>query len=150
MKTILESTRYLTLVAVIALLLTAAGAFGWASIKTIQVLSLIISSRGSDPKISYYLLQVLDGFLVALTIYVLSISIYELFIDKLNMPPGMLAHSYHELKIRLSGLIILVASVFFIEELIKGLQGQNLFYLSASIALITASLVAYSYLSGHD
>ena len=150
MKAIIESTKHMTLVAVFALMLSAAGAFVWGALKTYKTLSLIIISRGNDPEISAHFIQVIDAFLVALAIYIFALSIYVLFIGPLDMPGSMLAHDYHELKVRLGGLVILVAAVFFVEKLIEGTEALSLLYLGAAIALISASLVAFAYFGDHN
>jgi uncharacterized membrane protein YqhA len=149
-KIILEKSKYITLIAVVALLLTAFSSFIWASIKTWKAIESIIISQGTENRISAYLVEVIDAFLVALAIYVLAISIYELFIGKLDMPPGMLAHTYHELKVRLSGLVILVAAVYFLEKLIEGMPAQELLMIGGAITLVSGALVAFSYLGAHE
>lgn len=150
MKAIIENTKYITLVAVIALMLSAVGAFIWGALKTYNALALIVASRGKDPEISAYMIQVIDAFLVALAIYIFALSIYVLFIGPVNMPDGMLAHNYHELKVRLGGLIILVAAVYFVEKVIEGGEGLQLLYTGAAITLVSAALVAFSYFGDHN
>ena len=62
----------------------------------------------------------------------------------------MLAHNLHELKAKLSGMIVLVMIVRFLEELLKGKAAQDLFYTGVAIALVSAVLVAFSHFGGKD
>lgn len=150
MKTLIEKTRYVNLLAVISLLLASLGAFAWGAVKTYKALSLIISSGGADNKISTYLIQLVDAFLIALVLYIFAVSIYELVIGKLDLPDWMLAHDLHELKSKLSSVVILVTSVYFAEKVIDGQSGPDILYLAAAISLVSAALIAYSTLGKKD
>ncbi len=150
MKTLIEKTRYIYLLAVFALLLASLGALGWAAIKTYTALSLIVLSAGGDDKISAYLIQLVDAFLIALVLYLFAVSIYEMVIADLDLPEWMLAHDLHGLKSKLSGLVILVAGVYFVEKLIEGIGGPELLYLAGSISLVSAVLIAYGALGKKD
>jgi uncharacterized membrane protein YqhA len=48
---------------------------------------------------------VIDAFLIAIALYVFTVSIYELFVADLNLPDWMIAHNLDELKAKLSGII---------------------------------------------
>jgi len=148
MKTVVENSKYLTLIAVISLLIASFGAFFWGGSKTLKAVSLVVSSYGTDPQISVLMIQTIDAFLVALALYIFAVSIYELFVGKLSMPGWMVAHNYHELKVRLSGLVILVIAVYFAEKLVQGMAGAQLLYLAGAVALVSFSLVAFIHFSG--
>ena len=60
----------------------------------------------------------MDTFLIATGLLVFSVSLYELALGELNLPDWMLAHNLHELKSKLSSIIILVMAVFTILALI--------------------------------
>jgi uncharacterized membrane protein YqhA len=150
MKTIIEKTRYINLLAVLSLLLASIGAFGWGAVKTYKALYLIITSGGMDSEISAYLIQLVDAFLIAMVLYLMAVSIYELMIEDLDLPDWLLAHNLHELKSKLSSLVILVASVYFLEKVIEGLGGPDVLYLAAAISLVSAALIAYGMFGKKD
>jgi uncharacterized membrane protein YqhA len=62
----------------------------------------------------------------------------------------MMAHNLHELKAKLSSVIILVAAVLFVEYLIEGKDALQLLYLGAAVTLVSAALIAFSVLGEKD
>jgi uncharacterized membrane protein YqhA len=105
MTKLLEKTKYIALVAVFFLLATTLFAFGWGALKAVTTISTIIVSSGKDPEIEVSLITVIDAFLIAIALYVFTVSIYELFVADLNLPDWMIAHNLDELKAKLSGVI---------------------------------------------
>ena len=150
MKTIIEKTRFLNIIAVIALMIATVDAFVLGLIKTYKAIHAIFATGGRDPLILFYLIQLVDTFLVAIVLYIFAVSIYELFIGKLDLPDWMLAHNLHDLKAKLSSVIILVAAVIFIERMIEGEDALQLLYLGGAVALVSAALIAYSVLGEKD
>lgn len=116
---LLEKTRYLAIVGISSLLLASVVAFGWGAVKTVNVMTLIVTSYGQDPYIAISLVELVDSFLIAIALLILSVSMYKLFIGKLSLPDRMLAHNLHELKTKLSSLIVLVMAVKFLDHLVE-------------------------------
>ena len=85
MKTLLEKSKYLILVAVIGLLITYVFALFWASVKSYDTWVEIISSLGHSDKITVYLIKVIDGFLIAFVLYLLAASIFRMVIGELDI-----------------------------------------------------------------
>jgi len=146
MKTIIEKTRFLNIIAVIALMIATLDAFVLGLIKTYKAIQAIFTTAGRDPLILFYLIQLVDTFLVAIVLYIFAVSIYALFIGKLDLPEWMLAHNLHDLKAKLSSLIILVAAVRFLESLIEGKDALQLLYMGGAVAVVSAALIAFSVL----
>ena len=67
---LLQSARYVNLVGVIALLLAAMAALGWASLKSLTTIMLIINSGAQDAKIPIALIEVVDSFLITTALFV--------------------------------------------------------------------------------
>jgi uncharacterized membrane protein YqhA len=118
MKAILERSKYLALIGVIALLLATVAAFIWGTLKTVDVISLIWTSMGRDKAITVELIEIVDSFLIATALLIFATSLYELFIAKLDLPEWMLAHNLYELKAKLSSMVVLVMAVKFLEKLL--------------------------------
>ncbi len=147
MKTLLEKSRYISFVAIVPLLLASTGAFAWGVIKTIKAIETIILTVGIDPLIDLYLVQVMDAFLIAIILYILAINIYELFIGKLNMPEWILASNLHELKTKISSVIILVSGIVFLENLLNDNKNAiDLLHIAIAVAVVSAALIAFSHL----
>ena len=97
----LAGTRYLALIGVLALLAAALAAFGWGIAKTVEAVTLVITSLGRDPVIIIALIEIVDAFLVAMALLLFSVRIYELFIGELELPDWMKIHDLHDLKAKL-------------------------------------------------
>lgn len=144
MKKILSSTRYLTIIAVLALLLTALTAYGWGVAKAVAAVSLTMSSLGKDPGIIIALVEVVDAFLVATAVLIFALGLYELFIGELNLPDWIQIHNLHDLKAKLGGVLVLVMSVKFLEKLAEWKNAQDTLFYALAVAIISAVLIAFS------
>ena len=150
MKYILERSKYLALIGVIALLFAAVVAFAWGTLKTVDTISLVLSSMGRDKAITVELIEIVDSFLVATALLIFSVSLYELFIDKLNLPDWMLAHDLHDLKAKLSSMIVLVMGVKFLEKILDVKDSNDLLRIGIATTLMSAALIAFGYFGKKD
>jgi uncharacterized membrane protein YqhA len=150
MKYILERSKYLALIGVVSLLFAAVAAFVWGTLKTVDTISLVLSSMGRDKAITVELIEIVDSFLIATALLIFSVSLYELFIDKLNLPDWMLAHDLHDLKAKLSSMIVLVMAVKFLEKILNVKDTNDLLRIGISTALMSAVLIAFGYFGKKD
>ena len=150
MKYILERSRYLTLIGILSLLIASFTAFAWGTIKTVTTTLLVIRSLGTDSSITIELIEIIDIFLIATTILIFAASLYELFIDKLDLPEWMLAHNLYELKNKLSSMIVLVMAVKFLQKLIDIKDGTELLQRGVAVAVVSAALIAFGYFGKKD
>ena len=148
MKKILESSRYLTIIGVLALLFAALAAFVWGIFQTWHAVSMIIESRGVDIGITIALIEIVDSFLIATTLLIFSVNLYELFIEDVNIPTWMEAHDLYDLKTKLSSMIVLVMAVKFVEKLVDVKNYSDVLQFGAAITLVSGILIAFSYF-GH-
>jgi uncharacterized membrane protein YqhA len=145
LKTILEKSRYLAFVGIISLLTASIASFTWGAIKTYTVILLIITSPGADKKITIGFIEIIDTFLIATAIIIFMLSLYELFIDKIDVPEWMLAHDLYELKGKLSSMIVLVMAVKFLEKFMEARDAIELVRLAIATTLVSAVLIAFGY-----
>lgn len=150
MKFILEKSRYLALIGVLSLLVAAVAAFGWGTLKTITTVFLVIGSVGKEASITVEFIEIVDAFLIATAILIFAVSLYELFIDKLNLPEWMLAHNLYELKGKLSSMIVLVMGVKFLQKLLEVKDTGDLLRTGIATALMSAVLIAFGYFGKKD
>ena len=150
MKFILEKSRYLALAGVLSLLFAAIAAFVWGTLKTVNTISLVLGSMGRDSAITVEFIEIVDSFLIATALLIFSVSLYELFIDKLDLPEWMLAHNLYELKTKLSSIIVLVMGVKFLQKLLEVKDTNDLLRTGLSIALMSAVLIAFGYFGKKD
>jgi len=140
----------LTIVGVASLLIAAMAAFGWGAVKTFSAIKVLVTSYGQDPYIAVALIGLMDSFLIAIALQILSVSMYELFVGKLNLPDWMLAHNLHELKVKLSSLIVLVMAVKFLEHLAEWKNPIDSLFFAIAISVVSATLIAFSHFGEKD
>lgn len=150
MSRILEKTRYLSLIGAASLLLASTAAFGWGAVKTYHTLALIIQSAGKDEFIAVALIELVDSFLIATALFIFSVALYELFIRDLNMPAWMEVHDLHDLKSKLSGVIVLVMVVKFLEHLVKWQDAMDSLLFAIAVGVVSAALIALNHYGGTD
>lgn len=150
MSKLLEKSRYLAIIGVLGLLVAALAAFAWGTLQTVQTVALVVQSLGADKGITVALLQIVDSFLIATTLLIFSVSLYELFIGDLPMPEWMVAHSLHDLKTKLSSMIVMVMAVKFVEKLVEVKNYGDILYFGAAITLVSAALIAFAYFGHKD
>lgn len=150
MGRLLETTRYVSVVGVLSLLVASVAAFGWGVVKTVIAVIAIINSLGKDPSIAVALIEVVDSLLIATALFVFAASMYQLFIEPLGLPGWMLAHDLYELKDKLSGVIILVMAVKFLEHVVEWKDGYESLLFAIAIAVVSAALIALSHFARND
>ncbi len=144
MGKLLASSRYLVLIGVLALLVGALAGFGWGIAKTVDAVSLIISSLGRDAGIVIALVEIVDAFLVASALLIFALGLYELSIAELKLPAWMIVHNLHDLKTRLGSILILVMAVKFLEKLAEWKDARETLFFALAIGIISAILIAFS------
>lgn len=150
MKFILEKSKYLALIGVISLLAAAVAAFAGGLLQSAKTITLVFTSMGIDSAVTVEFIKTVDSFLIATAVLIFAVSLYELFVDKLDLPEWMLAHNLYELKAKLSSMIVLVMGVKFLEKLISSKNTAELLQTSAAIALMSAVLIAFGYFGKKD
>ena len=53
-------------------------------------------------------IALMDGFLIATGLLIFALGLYELFVHDLALPEWLMLHNLHDLKVRLSSVIIMV------------------------------------------
>jgi uncharacterized membrane protein YqhA len=145
MARFIERSRYLILLAVGGSLAASAVAFLWGVWKTIQVIVKLVSSAGDDAAAAVSFIELMDKFLIAAGLYIFAVGMYELFIGELSMPAWLKVRTLHEVKSRLSSIVILLMAIVFLEQLVMWTDPQAILYNGIAVAIVTAALIAFSY-----
>lgn len=147
---ILERGRYMVGLAVIASLVASGAAFLWGAWKTAQVIIELIVTAGKDPLTTVRLIELMDKFLIAAGLYIFAVGMYELFIGDLKLPDWLTVHNLHEVKSRLSSIIILVMAIVFLEHLVEWKDPLNTLLFGVAVALVAGTLIAFSYIGERE
>jgi len=147
MKTLIEKSKYLSLVAVISLLITFVLSLFWGISQAINNWMKILLSVGQASDITISILKLIDVFLIAIFLYILAVSIYKMFVSDVELPASLVARNLTELKGKLSSVIVLVMAVYFAEILFEdGISGLEKVWYAIATALVTGVLITFSYL----
>jgi uncharacterized membrane protein YqhA len=150
MKRILEHSRYMILLAVISSLFAAAAAFLLGTWRTAMVLTEIVRTDGKGRLISVSLIELMDKFLIAAGLYIFAVGLYEIFLGDLQLPKSLTVHSLHEIKGRLSAIIILVMAIVFLEHVVEWQDPRGTMYFAIAISLVSLALLAFNYVGKRE
>lgn len=150
MKKIIEKSKNLFLIAVASTLLASVIGFLWGLTKTFTVIINLVQSYGKDPFAAIELIELMDIFLIATILFIFALGMYELFIGSVNLPDWLIIRNLHDLKVKLSSVIILVMSITFLKHLVEWQDPQGTLFFGLAIAVVTLSLIAFGYFGGED
>ncbi len=150
MRTILEKSRYLVLLAVCSSLVASAATFAWGTWKTILAVNRLLRVKEDDTHVLISLIELMDKFLIAVGLYIFAVGLYELFIADLDLPEWLTIRNLHEIKSRLSSVIILVMAVVFLERLLLWGDPRGTLLYGIAVTVVTGGLIAFSQLGAKD
>jgi len=147
MKWLIEKSRFVAYIGVLVLLVCSLTAYFLGVYKTFKTVVAISFNETKDDFALIALFDCLDTILIATALLVISISLYELFIGDLKVPDWMLVKNLSELKAKFTFVIIPVMSVKFLQKLLQGENALDTLYYGVGVALVTAALAAFNYVS---
>lgn len=145
MRQFLAATRYVVFVPVICIFLAGTGLLVYGAISTFQVVADVatageIGSKGAK-ELLLRAIELVDLFLLGTVFYVISVGLYELFIDdNLPLPEWLAIHDLDDLKQKLIGVVIVVLGVLFLGQVIVWDGQRDLLNPGAAVALVIAAL----------
>lgn len=150
MNELLEKSKYLIWIAIIASMVSSSIAFLWGAYKTISVAFNLIATYGRDPYTFAGFIEVMDIFLIAIVLFIFAIALHELFIGKLILPEWLVINNLQDLKIKLSSVIILIMAVTFLKHLVEWRDPQGTYNYGLGVAAVSAVLIAFTYFGGKE
>ena len=132
MQKVLEKSRYLVIIAVVGAYLAATIVIIYSGLLLVRTVFELFTHPEQFPhsarQIVLECIEVIDAFLLGL---------YVLFINPAsNAPRWLRVHDFDDLKARLLGVIIVVLSVFFLEQVINWDGKQDILSLGIAEALM--------------
>ena len=90
------------------------------------------------------LIEIVDIFLIAIGMYMISISLYTLFVDDtLPLPSWLIVPSLEAVKANLVSVVIAVLAVLFLHEAVAWTGESDILAFGAALAMIIAALSLY-------
>jgi uncharacterized membrane protein YqhA len=120
MKYFLVQTKYLSLLAVFPCIVAALAAYILGIVRTVNLIGDMLAASETATYMVAALIELTDIFLIATSLLIFGLSIYELFIGELDLPEWLVVHKFTELKDKLSSVVVLVIAVSFLKYLLDG------------------------------
>ena len=149
MKKLLENSKYLILLIVIASLVATVLAVVWSVYETAVVVYNLFFQYKSASNTIVSFVQLMDIFLLVAVLYIFTVAIYELFIGELELPKWLLIHNFDELKTILSNLIVLIGAVSFLKYFLERNDPVSTLLYGLAVGIVAYVLILYRQ-HGHD
>ena len=149
MKFFLSLGRYMVIIGVIGAFLAAISLFIYGGILTVQeiietVKTGYVSSKGGK-ELMLSFVEIADIFLLGTVMYIISLGLYELFIDdNIEVPQWLEIHTLDDLKQKLVGVVVVVMGVVFLGNVIKWHGETEIVYYGAAIAFMITALTYFT------
>lgn len=142
---ILVATRYLMLIPVLGAFLGATALLVYGGFETFQLLSNTLAagevSRSGAKALAVEFIEIIDLFLLGTVFYIISLGLYELFIEPdIGLPDWLEIRTLDDLKNKLVKVVIVVLGVLFLGHVVSWDGSTDVVYLGGGIALIVAAL----------
>lgn len=138
-------TRFLILAPILGLAVSAIVMTGVAVVDVFKLTTAALIEHVAISKLVVGFIEVADVFLLAVVLYIMSLGLYELFIDdNLPLPAWLVIHTLDDLKEKLVGVVIVVLAVFFLGRVIESNEPIDVLYLGGGISLVIAALSYFS------
>jgi uncharacterized membrane protein YqhA len=92
----------------------------------------------------------MDIFLLATVLFIFAMGMYELFIESIELPEWLIINNLHDLKVKLSSVIILIIGITFLKHIVEWTDPEGTLFFGIAVAVVSASLIAFGYYGGKD
>jgi uncharacterized membrane protein YqhA len=145
---LLSLTRFIILIPVLGAWLAALISLGFGAYEIVlTVVNFFVKTVDPEKivKLSVInLIEAVDLFLLGTAFYLISLGLYELFIDEeAPVPPWLVIHDLDDLKSKLISIIVVVLGVQFLAQVLNGKGDANLLPYGAAIALVILALAFF-------
>ncbi|WMT85336.1 YqhA family protein [Pelagibacterium sp. 26DY04] len=139
--------RLVMLVPVVAIQLAAVALIVYGAIETWHFVDALFFNTEHAPSHDGILLlaiEIVDLFLLATVVQVVSLGLYQLYFHQdLKLPPWLKITTLDDLKSKLVGVVITVMSVYFLGRALTWTVGADIAYLGVAVALVIVALTYF-------
>lgn len=158
MRTLLGGTRHVIALAVFATFLGALLLLVGAAIAAIRLAWNEVVSGGFEnfsvhhvDHLGVQVVQLTDSILLGTVLYIISLSLYQLFIDDtIPVPKWMRVHDLMELKRDLVSVTVVLLSVTFLGEVVDRSNDDTILPLGLAIAAVILALAFFTWLTPRE
>ncbi len=146
MGRIISASRYLTIIAVICIVLSSTALLIYGGVVTVQELIYAftheLTSKGAK-KLVLTFIELVDLFLLSTVLYIIAAGLYELFIGDIDLPDWLVITDIDMLKDKLVGVVIVVLSVVFLGQVLTWDGSRDLLGYGVAIGAVIATLTYF-------
>lgn len=148
LRTLLASSRYLIIVAVLGSFLASATVLIYGGIEVVELIvqtvrSGDVSSKGAKA-LTLAFIEVVDVFLLGTIFYIVALGLYELFVEEgVGLPPWLVIRDLDDLKSKLISVVIVVLGVLFLGQVVTWDGERDLLGYGVAIAVVIATLTYF-------
>ncbi|GAA5533750.1 YqhA family protein [Deinococcus aluminii] len=142
-------TRFVVLIAVIAVLLVSFSLFLQGTVLALQTIygtwRDLIAAGGDTPTgpLSVQFLEVVSTMLKAVVFYIIGVGLYSLFIKPLNLTSALGVESLSDLEQKVVSVVVVILGVTFLEHFIRWEDPLETLYFAGAFALAGGALVFF-------
>lgn len=138
-------TRYLVAAPIVGLFVAAIVLTIVAVVDVVNITMEVAFHHLSLQQTVVAFIEVADVFLLSVVLYIMSLGLYELFIDShLPLPEWLVIRSLEDLKEKLIGVVVVVLAIFFLGRVIESENPIELLYMGVGIAAVIAALAYFA------
>ncbi|MEJ7652174.1 MAG: YqhA family protein [Chloroflexia bacterium] len=147
LRRIAASSRYMVILAVVCIAVAATVTFVYGGVLTARFVALPFRD-GVNPTTTKAMIlgaiEIVDVFLLGITMYVIALGMYELFVDQnLSLPRWLQIEDLDDLKAKLLGVVVVVLGVVFLGQVIAWDGVRDMLRFGGGIALVIAALTYF-------
>jgi uncharacterized membrane protein YqhA len=139
----LGKTRYLALLAVVGLGATTVATFVWSLAKSVKLIGDLLEGEWRDELKIVDLLKVVDSYLIAVVLLIVTLGLYELFVGGLEVPEWLHARSLDDLKKSIVDVLIVFIGVKGVEGLLSSKKALDTLYSTVAVAVLIGALTYF-------
>lgn len=147
----LGRSRYIVLVAVIAVLLVAVTLFLMGAITALQGVygawATVLRGELDTTDLTVEFLELVSVMLKAVVFYIIGVGLYSLFIAPLNITVSLGVQTLYDLETKVVSVVIVILGVTFLEHFIQWQEPVETLQFGAAMALVVGALVLFQHFS---
>lgn len=144
---IIGHSRYIVLLAVIAVLLVALSLFLIGAIEAIAGIWSawrdLITGELRATRLTVQFLEVVSVMLKAVVFYIIGVGLYSLFVAPLNITVSLGVQTLNDLEAKVVSVIVVILGVTFLEHFIRWEDAMATLQFGAAMALVVVALVFF-------
>lgn len=143
-------SRYVVIIAVIAVLLLSMSLFLLGTISAAQSIinawtGLFTRGDAGGTELVVETLSVIGIMLRAVVFYIIGVGLYSLFITPLNLTVALGMESLADLEGKVISVVVVILAVKFLQEFVQYTRPVETMYFGVTLAAVVASLVLFQY-----